>query len=234
MKSYITVIVSLLCLSAHAQRASNYVDATFGVAKYQGALALSYVHSWHFGENQKLGIGVGGRFTSYLAANQYYITAPAKLTSGSTSPFIIFQDNIIANIDTFLVKSPQVNSFNTSINIDYQITKKITLGFNIDAIGFSFGGNRNGNYINGPIGKMTNAAPTTFNILLISDNDRGTLNSEFYLKYFLNEKWALKFGAQFLFTEYTTSTKVQQLPEGNDRFRNKSLLACAGISYKIK
>ena len=234
MKTFVLIIFSFASICASAQRTSNYADATVGVAKYQGSLALSFVHRWHFGENRKLGIGIGGRFTSYLAANQYYITAPSKLTSGSTSPLIIFQDNITANIDTFLVKSPQVNSLNASINIDYQVAKKITVGFNIDAIGFSFGGSRNGNYINGPTGKMTNATPTAFNILLISDNDRGTLNSEFFAKYFLTEKWSLKLGAQFLFTEYTTATKVQQFPEGNDRFRNKSLLLCVGVSLKIK
>src|SRR5258708_2482089 len=107
------------------ERTYNYVDATFGVAKYQGVLSLSYVHNWRFGVNQKLGIGLGGRFTSYLAANQYYITAPAQLTSGSTGPLIIFKDNIGANIDTFLIKSPQVNSLNLSINIDYWVSKKI-------------------------------------------------------------------------------------------------------------
>ncbi len=196
-------------------------------------MAISYVHSWKFGAKQKLGLGIGGRFTSYLAANQYYVTAPAQLTSGSTGPLIIFKDNITANMDTFLIKSPQVNSINLSINIDYQLSKKITAGFNIDAIGFSFGGSRNGNYINGASGKMVSATPTTFNILLISDNDRGSLNSEFYGKYFLNDQWAVKLGAQFLFTEYTTQTQVQQFPQANDRFRNKSLLLCAGVSYKL-
>lgn len=232
MKKILYIIFLFSGFATTAQR--TYADATLGGVKYQGTLALSYVHLWRLGKSQKLGIGIGGRFTSYLGANQYYITAPAKLTSGSTSPLIIFKDNITANIDTFLVKSPQVNSFNVSINIDYQVTKKITAGFNIDAIGFSFGGSRNGNYINGPTGKMTSATPTAFNVLLISDNDRGTLNSEFYGKYFLNDKWSLKLGAQFLFTEYTTATKVQQFPEGNDRFRNKSLLLCAGVSLKIK
>ncbi|MBI3482970.1 MAG: hypothetical protein HY015_08365 [Bacteroidetes bacterium] len=179
-------------------------------------------------------IGIGGRFTSYLGANQYYITAPAQLTSESTGPLIIFKDNITSNIDTFLVKSPQVNSINASINIHYKLSERWSIGFNIDAIGFSFGGKRDGNYINGFTGKMTTASPTPFNVLLISDNDRGTLNSEFFAKYSLNERCALKIGAQFLFTEYTTATKVQQFPEPNDRFRNKSLLVCAGISYRLK
>lgn len=224
----------LVSFVAPAQRISSYADATLGGAKYQGTLALSYVHLWHFGEKQKLGIGIGGRFTSYFGANQYYITAPAQLTSGSTSPLIIFQDNIAANIDTFLIKSPQVNCLNLSINIDYQISKKLTAGFNIDAIGFSFGGNRNGNYINGPVPKTVDATPTSFNILLVSDNDRGSLNSEFLAKYSLNELWKIKVGAQFLFTEYTTSSKVQTFPNENDRFRNKSLLFCVGVSRKMK
>jgi hypothetical protein len=233
MKHILLAIFSLICFEISAQQRSAYADATFGGAKYQGTLALSYVHLWHLGEKQKFGIGIGTRFTSYLGANQYYMTAPAQLTSGSTSPFIIFQDNITANIDTFLVKSPQVNSLNLSINFNYRITKKIEAGFNIDVIGFSFGGSRQGNYINGPTGKMAGAAPTPFNILLVSDNDRGSLNSEFFARYFLNDQWAVKIGAQFLFTEYTTSTKVQQFPSENDRFRNKSLLFCLGITRKI-
>jgi hypothetical protein len=227
------VFMNLECFSQTGGRFTKYFDVTFGVAKYQGTLSLSYVHTWRFGAKQKLGIGLGARFTSYLAANQYYATAPATLTSGSTSPTIIFQDNIQANIDTFLIKSPQVNSINLSINIDYRLSNKIIAGFNIDAIGFSFGGSRSGNYINGASGKMVSATPTPFNILLISDNDKGSLNSEFYFRYFLNDKWGLKVGAQFLFTEYTTETKVQQFPEPNDRFRNKSLLFCVGASYKI-
>jgi len=234
MGKVLSVILLVCGFAVSAQRMSAYADATLGGAKYQGTFALSYVHLWRQGEKQKFAIGIGARFTSYLGANQYYITAPAQLTSGSTSPFIIFQDNITANIDTFLIKSPQVNCLNLSINIDYQLSKKITAGFNIDAIGFSFGGRQNGNYINGPVGKMSGATPTPFNVLLISDNDRGSLNSEFFLRYSLNDVWGLKAGAQFLFTEYTTSSKVQTFPQENDRFRNKSLLFCLGISRKIK
>jgi len=227
-------ILFIISLNASAQGISNYAEVTVGGAKYQGTFALSYIHLWKLGAKQKLGIGIGGRFTSYLAANQYYITAPAQLTSESSSPLIIFKDNITSNIDTFLVKSPQLNCLNLSINVDYQVSKKITAGFNIDAVGFSFGESRNGNYINGPLGKMTSATPTFFNLLLVSDNDRGSLNSEFYARYNLNALWALKLGAQFLFTEYTTSTKVQQFPEENNRFRNKSLLLCLGINYKLR
>lgn len=223
----------LLPVSLVAQRTVDLADAAVGVARYQGALSLSYVHLWQVGAKQKLSLGVGVRFTSYLAANQYYITAPATLTSGSTSPFIIFQDNLVANIDTFLVKSPQINCVNISLNLEYQLTKRLAAGFNIDAIGFSLGSGVTGNYINGPAGKMVNASPTAFNLLLVSDNDRGSLNSEMFARYAVNERWSLKLGAQFLFTEYTTSYPAQQFPSENDRFRNKSLMLFVGITKRL-
>src|SRR5258706_6966706 len=230
----VNLIFGLLISIQGFSQKTNFIDSTLGGAKYQATLSMSYVHLWALGTKQKFSIGLGGRFTSYLGANQYYITAPAQLTSESTSPLILFKDNIAANIDTFLVKSPQVNSINASINIHYQFRQKWSVGFNIDAIGFSFGGSRTGNYINGFTGKITAASPTPFNVLLISDNDHGSLNSEFFIKYSLNEKYALKLGAQFLFTEYTATSKVQQFPAPNDRFRNKSLLLCLGISWRLK
>ena len=105
--------------------------------------------------------------------------------------------------------------------------------FNIDAIGFSFGKSTTGNYINGAQGSVESSQPTAFNVLLISDNDRGSLNSAFFGRYLLNKKWGIKGGVQFLFTEYTTDTEVQQFPEPNDRFRNKSLMFMLGASYKF-
>ena len=119
------------------------------------------------------------------------------------------------------------------MNLRYRFNKKFLIGFNIDAIGFSFGSSKKGNYINGVEGGMTKAKPTSFNILLTSDNDRGSLNSEFYGKNALNNTWGLKLAAQFHFTEYTTDVKVQQNPEPNNRFRNKSLMIALGVTYQL-
>lgn len=211
----------------------HYADVTLGAANAQGALSVSYLHLWKLGANKKLALGLGGRLTSYFGNNQYYTTAPAELTSGGTGPGVIFKDDILANIDSFLLKSPQANCLNISFNLEYPLSKKITAGFNIDMIGFSFGSSRSGTYINGTTSTPVNASPTPFNILLVSDNDRGSLNSELYLRYFLNERIAIKLGAQFLFTEYTTTYNVQTYPSGNDRFRNKSLMVCLGVSKTL-
>jgi hypothetical protein len=225
--------MGITAFSQTAKRASSYVDISMAAGSYRGSLSLSCLRTWRLGERQKFGIGAGVRSTSFLGANINYITAPARLTSGSTSPLIFFKENIEENLDTLLVKSPQITMLNVMINIDYQLSEKFIIGFNIDAIGISFGGTRRGNFMSGTTGKNTDAKPTPFNILLISDNDRGSLNSELYVRYFFRPQWAIKSGAQFLFTEYTTETKVQTVPEENDRFRNKALLFSVGITRKF-
>ncbi|MCI0751501.1 MAG: hypothetical protein L0Y35_06660 [Flammeovirgaceae bacterium] len=232
-------LLFLLCFTSvngvFAQRANNdFIDGTIGFAEKQFSLAAHYHHLWKFGKKEKLSLGLGVRATSYIASDQYYITAPAQLTSGSTSPLIFFTGIKEENIDTFLIESPQVNSLNLSIDIQYKIAPKLTAGFSIDALGFSFGGEKQGTYIRGSYQQPEKAKPSSFNILLISDNDRGSLNSEIFAKYSIKENIALKLGAQFLFTEYTTSSKVQQLPSENDRFRRKSLLLGVGVVYQLK
>jgi hypothetical protein len=209
------------------------IDATIGVGSYRGSASLSCFHTWRLSTSRKFGVGLGARLTSFAGTNIYYVTAPAKLTSDGTSPLIIFKENNVDNMDSLLIKSPQINALNFAINLEYQVGARLIAGFNIDAVGFSFGKKVKGNYINGFEGKNTEASPTPFNILLISDNDKGSLNSEFYLKYSISDRWSFKLAGQFMFTEYTTTTPVQTVPEENDRFRNKSLMFSAGGSYKL-
>jgi hypothetical protein len=229
----IGVLVQAVASAQTIDKTADMIDVNAGVGKSRGSFSVAFFRMWKFGKERRIGIGTGLRYTGFAGANIYYITAPAELTSGSTSPLILFRENIVENIDSVLLKSPLVNSLNLAINLDYRVSQKVTIGFNIDAIGVSFGKKTAANYINGYEGKITTAHPADFNVLLISDNDRGSLNSEFYLKYFLNDKWAIKLGGQFLFTEYITREEVQQLPEPNDRFRNKALLLTCGFTYKL-
>ena len=233
----LNVICMTIAGAAFAQAPSsprnNSINIGAAIGSSQGAFTVSFIHDWRLGKKQKFVVGFGARSTSYFGANQYYTTAPAKLTSGSTGPGVLFKGNIEGNIDTFLIARPNVFAINTLINLGYHFNEKFSVGFNIDALGFSFGGEKKGNYINGFQGQNTTSKPTAFNALLIGDNDRGSLNSELYAKYRLHDKWSLKAGLQFLFTEYTTETNVQQFPQPNDRFRNKSLLFTVGASIDL-
>jgi hypothetical protein len=71
--------------------------------------------------------------------------------------------------------------------------------------------------------------------LLTGDHDRRSLNSEFFVKYKLNDKWAIRGIYQFLFTEYSTTNIRQNLPDGStvNRFRNKANNFGIGVSYHL-
>ncbi len=228
------VACSAQALAQRESRNEQYAEANLGIGSREGALALSWSHHWKSGKNGRFRIGLGVRLTTYVGQNQYYITAPAELTSGETGPQVIFAENIPENIDTLLLNSPWVTALNGSVFLTYSFTNRFHFGFNIDLIGVSLGPEEYGNFMSGISGQFVNARPSPFNLVLISDNDLGSLNSELWCRYFVNERMAIKGGLMFLFTEYTTETEVQQFPEPNDRFRLKSLMANLGVSYRLK
>lgn len=217
---------------------NQFTDITAGIGDGQGSIALSYIYNWKLGKRKKWEAGLGARFTCYFAQNRYFKTAPAKLTSGKTGPAVLFADDIVPNIDSVLFPRAQVNSLNLSLNFGYNFTPKFSLGLNIDAIGFSFGKRQSGLYYanNFATAVPVTAKPTGFNILLISDNDKGSLNSEIFAKYNLNNTWGIKLAFEFLFAEYTTNTEVQTTPGGdkNDRFRKKMAGVGIGVTYNFK
>ena len=216
----------------------NFADITAAIGSSQGTGSLGYVYNWKVGKRKRLELGLGARFTSYFGSNLYYRTAPAKLTTGKTDPTVLFSNDIDANIDSVLFPKSQVNSFNLSLNFGYNFSKKFSVGLSIDAVGFSFGKKQSGIYYgnNFATGVATTAKPTSFNLLLISDNDKGSLNSELFGRYKWNDSWGVKLGVQFFFAEYTTDKEVQTTPGGdkNDRFRKKMVGAEVGVTYNFK
>ncbi len=231
----IALCASMMAFSQKSSR-NQFADITGTIGNSQGSGALAYVHNWKIGKKQRIEVGVGARLTTYFGTKKDFLTAgPAKKTRSATTPFLIFfagQEE--QNFDTLTVQRPLTNSLNLTANLGYNISSKWFAGFNIDLIGFTFG--RNGSGILTAAGTTTvepNAKPTTFNVLLTGDHDRGSLNSEFFLKYKLDNRWALKAVYQFIFVEYETETRKQTFSDGstNMRFRNKANNFGLGLAY---
>jgi hypothetical protein len=220
------------------QRKSTEQSASGKIGFASGAFttAFGYSYLWNFGKKKQWQMGAGARLTNSFGSKNYFITAPAKLTSGKSGPGVFFAEQLVQNIDSVYILKPQINAVNITVNFGYKINDKFSVGFDIDAIGFSFGSKQKAVYSanNGSISN-TNTTPTSFNLLLVSDNDLGTLNSEFFAKYSITKKWAATLGFQFLFTEVTTDTKIQTTPTGdkNDRFRYKAGGLSLGATYNF-
>lgn len=228
---FLTVVFS----TADAQsryRHNNFYESAIGIGKRQYTAALSWSHLHNIGKKKRFKAGYGIRFTAYAGKNQSFITAPARLTSRQTGPQVLFSKTYNESLDTVRFPSAQINMINLVIHLEYAVLRKADVGFNIDAFGYSFGSRQQGqlyssikpsNLDEGQAGR-----PTKLNVLLVSDNDIGSLNSELYIRYWISKTIGLKAAFGFLFAEYTTDNK---LIFNNDRFRNKASLAVIGISY---
>jgi len=217
-----------------------FADVAATIGNSQGSVAASYVYNWKFGfsKKKKWDAGLGARLTSTVGNKLSYITAgPAKFTRSSTTPFlIVFAGQQTENWDTLTIQNSFLNAFNISANLGYRLTSNWSIGFNIDLIGFSIGKTSPAVFVsNGTSFTEPSAKPTSFNVLLTGDHDRGSLNSEFFAKYSLNEQWAVRAVYQFLFTEYKTANVKQNLPDGStiNRFRNKANNFGLGVSYQL-
>jgi hypothetical protein len=227
MKKYIVLsIVALLTITiASAQKTNNpktqqLVDVSIGFGKGQVSAVAGYFYNWNLGSSKRFFIGIGVRVSSIFGSGGLYTSAPASLAGD------------IGKTDTLYTINPVMVATNLVINLGYNITPKLQAGFNIDAIGFTVGKKNNPNPIAYPKGYLLGSAkPTGFNVLLVGNNDKGSLNSEFYARYKITEKFGVKLAYQYLFNELTTTTKVQTTPESNDRFRSKVSLVNIGFSY---
>ena len=220
-----------------APRIHAFLDFTAAFGNQEGTASFSYVRNWRLGKMRKLEIGLGARLTSYYGVKREFYTAPANLARSSTVPFVIvFAGHEEQNLDTLTVQRPFTNSLNLSANFGYRFGRKWYAGFNIDLVGFTLGRTTSGILLsNGTTATEPMAKPSSFNVLLTGDNDYGSLNSEFFLKYNVAPRWDIKAVYQFFFTEYNTQSIYQKAPNGTEvyRFRNKANLFGLGVSYDL-
>ena len=220
MKKSLLFFLIILSLGAKAQVGTSF-ELGGGISSSAGSISASGFHNWGLGAKKKFYVGTGVRFTSFFGSNVNFTTAPADLTADDK------------NVDTLFAPSPGVNSLNLTINLGYKISEKLDVGFNIDAIGISFGPTGMPSYIRNGKSTASSASPTSPNLLLIGDNDKGSLNSHLFVRYKLSDHLGLKLAYQYLFNELTTSTKIQTIPSANDRFRAKSGMIYVGLNYNF-
>ena len=239
MKWTSIILLVLICNAVSAQetnelpRTNRFVDFTATIGASQQTLAASYVHNWRVGKRRKFELGLGLRNTAYFGVKKDFWTAPADVARGSSIPFIVVvSSQETQNWDTLTVQRPLTNSLNLSANFGYHINKKLYAGFNIDLIGFTVGRTSSAIFTsNGTTTTEPEAKPVPFNLLLTGDLDLGSLNSEFFLSYNLNDHWSVKGVYQFMFIEYQTTNVKQTTPQDVDRFRNKANNGGIGVAY---
>lgn len=204
------VICSAAAQSGEIPKTDTYFDASLGFGSGTATGSLSWNRTHGLGTSKKFRLGYGVRFSALGGTDLEYTTAPFELAKNDET------------VDTLLVATPLTLGLNALIHLQYQLSPKFLLGFNIDALGLGFGSKSDAVFIsaeNSTLPTNNSAKPTSANVLLIGDNDIGQLKSEFFVAYALSDKVWLRGGYDYTFSEYTTNNK---LADDNDRFRHKA------------
>jgi hypothetical protein len=221
-----TLLFALFASISYAQGPLiGSAGASVGSGSFMGTIGVE--KGFSLLSSKKLHINPGIRANIFSGGDLDYITAPAKLTADD------------ANVDTVLMADPQMSFVNLFVRIEYDLSEKWGVGFNIDLVGLTLGANqttgtiRGGtNYQNAALTTtVSDAEPTSVNALLVGDNDLGSLASSLYVSYDVSPKFGIDAGAGFVFTEYTTASPIGF--DANDRFRNKNMMGYLGLHYTI-
>ena len=204
---------------SYEKQTETYLSSGIGLGGKNYAPLLALQYDWRLGKRKRIVIGTGLRFVTFFGSNITFTSAPADLASNTQ------------NVDSIIAPAPFIYSVNAMINLGFQVNRHLMVGFNIDAIGASFGPNGSPDFVSNGVTTSVNVNPTPVNILLVGDNDRGSLVSQFYGRYQFTDHFCTQLAFQFLFSELTSETKVQTVPKGNDRFRAKSQQIYLGLNY---
>jgi len=253
MKNVLLLALMLIIVGPVVAQQKMRHKKSFGRTHFEGGMTLSSngtnhiiapsaLQYWGVGQNkQKFKIGIGARYSASLGSDKLeYITAAARLTSEQTGPGVFFADQVPENIDTLSLNNTRIHALNFLLALRYDLDEKFAVEFNIDVAGLSFGKKKTATliYDDGKV-HTSNAYPTAGNLLLVSDNDIGTLNSEFMLSYLHKKHLRFKIGPVFMFNEYDVVSPVEYINNTGKfidatRYRNKSLQLGIGVNYVFR
>ncbi len=212
-----------------------YATASFGQNSSTSAGALWGIKKKSTG---KLNFYIGARATyKRFNSSELFITAPAELSRGVSGYEAVFKARINDNLDTVIFNAGSNMAINLSVHFDYRLFRILGMNLNgevnADLAGLSFGPSITGVYTHNGQMKTQGAKPSTVNLFLLGDNNRGSLNSEFLLR-FGPDKISVHAGLGVSMWEHTTNAEVQAENSGNnDRFRMRSTALVVGGRYRF-
>lgn len=194
------------------------IDLSLGAGDGSFLGSLAYQNTWALGKNDQWRLSYGLRFTLFSGKDMEFYSAPID--------YYLIEENT----DTLQVANPGQSNLALYIGASYVIKNKLELGFNIDALGYTFGGETEATFLGNNQKLTTTVNPNQPTLLLVGANDRGMIKAEFFVGYQLNENWAARIGFNNNFVEYKTATELQK---GNTRFRGDPTAPFLAVRYRF-
>lgn len=194
-------------------------DVALGAGDGSFLGSLSYQFTKALGKNDQWRLSYGLRFTLFSGKKDMeFYSAPID--------YYLIEENT----DTLQVTSPGQSNLALYIGASYVIKNKLELGFNIDALGYTFGRETEATFLGNNQKLTTTVNPNQPTALLVGANDRGMIKAEFFVGYHVNDHWSARLGFNNNFVEYKTETELQK---GNTRFRGDPTAPFVAVRYRF-
>ena len=254
MKKMLAVLTAFVTSHTFAQspvsaRLQSGYDLGMAYAKDNYNPSVAYYQLINIGNRKLFAVGWTVRVGAFYGDNLNYYTAPARLTREKTGFAALGAPLVIRNIDTVRYDYVTMTSANVGVRAQVNLGR-LTIGASADLLGLTLGKKRIGRYksstgqyaIKGSTGSdstvffqgaatFQSSKPSALNIRLLGDNDIGTLSTELYARYSINQRFSIKLGYQFLTTETTVDNR--DVIADNDRFRHRTGMAYLAVTLPV-
>lgn len=201
----------------------------YGNAHYAAAATVQYTMGIGR-KKQRFNVGAGLRFQSFFTKDRNYASSSQELNALNRG-----------GADTMFFSKIQNNTLNAYITFQIHIKPGVDIYFNTDIGGINFADQRTGAYLsyennpdfstgipNFPVDY--NTEPYAFN-LNIYDRSYGTIMSEVYGSFRLNDVLNWRLGVQYYQNQYVT---VQEVPYVGTGFAQANWMATLGIAFNLR
>lgn len=195
----------------------------YGNAHWGVGASLQYLHGVGR-KKQFLNIGCGMRANVFFSEKRDYTTSSPVLTARNRG-----------GSDTLYMPKVQTNTLNAYIAIKIHIKKGVDLHFNTDIGGINFGDSKDcyfRSYETNPLppGVKYKSEPYAFNANLLNGS-YGTLMSEMYGSFRLNEVLWWRLGLNYLRNEYKLETNI---PMNGKRFYQNHWMVMSALAFDVR
>ncbi len=196
-----------------------------GNPHYGGGMNIQY--TWGIGrKRQRFNVGFGLRANVFFTKKRYYSTS---------SPELIAQNP--GGADSLYFNKIQTNTLNGYFVAQFNIKPGVDIYFTTDIGGINFGDGRKGEFLSYETNPVFTAAgeyntePYAFNLNIPINNSYGSLLTEVYGQFRVNETISWRLGVSHLRSEYVTTVDV---PRNGRRFSQGHYMATAGLAFNLR
>lgn len=180
---------------AQGGKKNHEVSIGFQAGKNAQLVPLAWQHTWGIAWKKRILVGYGVQFSSFYGQGTTLVTKAS---------------DVVGMRDTLMIRNAEVHSLNLTFHLEIRPFSWLYLGASLDLAGFSLGPKRTA-YIQGPNfpegGELINTRPQYGNLFLFGTRDKGSLNSQFFLKFWPTDFLSIKLGYSIYHVNYVAAEK---------------------------